>query len=61
MILMLKGRQDHFINSNQVLNTKVNGEEVSEMVLANRFGLMVQYMKELGRIIGHMAKVNLLI
>lgn len=61
MILMLRGRLDHFINSNQVLNTKVNGEEALEMDLASRFGLMVQYMKELGKIIGHTAKVNSLI
>jgi hypothetical protein len=58
---MQNGRLDQHINLNQGRNTQVNGGVALEMGLASRSGLMVLFMKAIGRIIEHTAKVNLLI
>jgi hypothetical protein len=61
MILMQRDNQGRCINLNLERNTKVSGEEVLEMGLANKFGQMEQFMKEIGKTIGLTVKENLLI
>lgn len=61
MILMLRDNQGRCINLNLERSIKVSGEEVLEMGLANKFGQMEQFMKEIGKTIGLTVKENLLI
>lgn len=61
MIQMQRDNQGRCINLNQERSIKVSGEEVLEMGLANKFGQMEQFMKEIGKTIELTVKENLLI
>jgi len=61
MILMLREKKDLHIHLKLVQLLMVNGLGVLETVLEYNNGLMGLDMKVLGKIIGHMARVNLLI
>lgn len=58
MIQMPNERSNQLIFLNLELNILGSGEEVSEMVLVNKSGLMVRLTKEIGKTTGHTVRVN---
>lgn len=49
-------KKDQNLDLKMVLYTKVNGKEMSDMVMVYKSGPMEQNMKDIGRIIRHMVK-----
>lgn len=58
MIPTLNDRLNQLTNSNLELNILESGEVVSEMVMANKFGLMAPLTKGIGKTTERMDKVN---
>lgn len=58
-ITQTKGRRSEVTLTGLVLSTKANGEEVSEMGQASRFGQMAPPMRVSGKIIERTVKANL--